>query len=405
MRLSQRAPYGLVWALARRYLGFGRRRRLRSTAGSALGSTGLGVVAMVVAMALMNGYTESVQEKMLRSGALIVIPAFLGADDSGPGPERLREHPEVADVTYAVFAQGALTSQRHPQGLDLLLRGVVPGEGRFGGSVEELAVADDGVAGIVLGRDLARRLEVADGEILRLVVPDFGGSSVRFRYRSVRVTGRFATGFAEFDRRYAVMARDIVEGLSSGSGLYEVAIDDPRHIDQVAAFAEELLGERYLVRDWRRSNPGLFTALRLQKWVLFLVLGLIVVVSTFNVVSTLAVLVREKTRDIGVLAALGMRERRIRRVFVVCGLLLGATGTALGLSAGWALAWVLTAARVLRFDAEVAAIYFIDAVPFRVHVLDLAAIAAFSMTATLAASFLTARRAAAVEPAEALRYE
>lgn len=396
----------LSWFIARRYLWGGRSRLLVTTTRAALGSTGLGVMAMIVAMALMNGYTESVQERMLESGALIVVPTFF--DDqprSVPRPEDLEDHPQVAAVTYAVFAQGALISERRPQGLDVFLRGVIPGQGRFGGTSDQLEVSLDGVAGIVLGTELMRRLAVEPGDTLRLVVPDLGRDPLRFRYRTVRVSGSFATHFSEFDRRYAVMDRAVVEELSSGSGLFEVAVNSPDQIDQVASDARELLGDNYLIRDWRRSNPGLFTALRLQKWVLFLILGLIVVVSTFNVVSTLVVLVREKTRDIGVLTALGMAAPGLVRVFVICGLLVGAGGVLLGILGGSLLSWLLTESRLLSFDPGVAEIYFIDFVPFRVQLLDLAVVSVFSMAVTWLAAWLPARRAASVEPAVALRYE
>ena len=397
----------LSWQIARRYLRGGRSPLLAATARSALGSTGLGVMAMIVAMALMNGYTESVQEKMLQSGALIVVPAFFGGQEesSAPSPWELGELPHVKTVTYAVFAQGALMSARQPQGVDVFLRGVVPGEGLFGASPEELAVGQDGAAGVVLGSDLLRRLEVSEGDVLRLVVPDLSSERLDYQYASVRVTGSFQSGFAEFDRRYALMDRQVVEKLSSGTGLYEVAVSHSSRIDSVAGAARDLLGDRYLVRDWRRSNPGLFTALRLQKWVLFLVLGLIVVVSTFNVVSTLVVLVREKTRDVGVLASLGLPGSGLVRIFLWCGMVLGGLGTLLGVVLGCLLSWLLTELRLLRFDPDVAEIYFIDFVPFRVHLTDLLIVAAFTLAVTLLAAWLPARRAARIEPAKALRYE
>jgi lipoprotein-releasing system permease protein len=400
--VSQRIalPASIAW----RYLRGRRSRLLTGTAVAALGSASLGTAAMVVAMSLMNGYTEDLQGKMLQSGAIIVSPAVTG-DDAAPDPRRLMAWPEVEDVTFAAFAQGSLLSPRYPSGLDVTLRGVEPGRGRFGGSAEELAIAEDGVAGALLGADLATRLHVATGDRLRLVALGFGSGGPPFRYRTLRVAGTFATGFSQFDQGYVVVDRRLLDSLGVGGGLYEVAVRRPGQVEAVRARAEALLGEHFLVRDWRLSNPGLFTALRLQKWALFLMLGLIVVVSTFNVGSTLVVLVREKLRDVGVLAALGLRPAPLRRVFLLGGLYLGALGTTLGVSLGAALSWAFTRFGLLRFEADVAEIYFLSAVPFRVRAGDLFAVAAFSLGTTLLACLLASRRAARLDPAAALRYE
>jgi lipoprotein-releasing system permease protein len=129
------------------------------------------------------------------------------------------------------------------------------------------------------------------------------------------------------------------------------------------------------------------------------------VVSTFNVGATLVVLVREKMRDVGVLAALGMRPASLRRVFLLGGLYLGALGTALGVSLGAALSWLFTRFELLRFDADVAQIYFLSSVPFRVRGGDLLAVSLFSLGVTLLACLVAARRAARLDPAAALRYE
>jgi lipoprotein-releasing system permease protein len=152
-------------------------------------------------------------------------------------------------------------------------------------------------------------------------------------------------------------------------------------------------------------NGELFTALRLQQFILFLVLGLIVVVSTFNVASTLVVLVRERMRDIGLLGALGLRPGRLRMIFLLYAAFLGGLGTLLGVALGCGTSWVLTRFELIRFDAEVAAIYFIRSVPFRVELADVLAIVAFAFGVTLLAGFFPAWRAARVEPSSALRYE
>ena len=404
-----------VGELAGRFLWGGRSRLLVGTIRAALLSTALGVIAMTVAMALMSGYTEEVRGKLVENGAIVVYPQLFGGLDEdalGPGdprPGELAALPGVRSVTRAVYAQGSLSKLGDPEGVDVVLRGIEPLPEHTASRPLQADSAEleerQGLPGVVLGRTLARRLGVGSEDSLKLVVVSLEPTGPRFRYLGVRVSGTFETGFSEFDRSHVVIDSEVLERLAAPTVLYEVLTDDLDAVDRVYEQARERLGPNWVVTDWRRQNPGLFTALRLQKWALFLILGLIVVVSTFNVASTLVVLVREKTRDVGVLAALGVRPRQLQGVFVLCGLFLGSVGTGLGLAIGAAIAWTLTTFRLIRFDSEVAAIYFIDAVPFDVRGVDVAAVAAFALLVTLLASWLPARRASRIEPAAALRYE
>jgi lipoprotein-releasing system permease protein len=200
-------------------------------------------------------------------------------------------------------------------------------------------------------------------------------------------------------------ALERMTGNGAGGRLIELAVDDPAAAPTIAGAVERVLGAGYLVSDWQRLNRELFTALRLQQLALFLVLGLIVLVSTFNVASTLVVLVRERRRDIGVLAALGLPPVRLRLTFLLYGAALGAVGIALGVGVGWLACWVLDTFRLIRFGPEVAAIYFIDAVPFRVDPLDVLAVVGFGIVVTVLACWLPSRRAVRLEPSAALRYE
>ena len=399
----------LAWFLAHRYLSGRRSRLLSNTARAALGSTGLGVAAMIVATSLMNGYTDTLLEKMVRAGAMIVIPlgAFdAGAEEPHPRPAvvgQLEALPGGATVSYSVLGQGTVVSERRPTGLDVQLRGVLPDSTILAATAEQLEV-QNGQPGVVLGRELADRLGVASGDPVRIVALNSNGGDP-FRFRTARVSGTLATGLSLFDQSYAIMALDIVEDLAGLSGTYEVALEDHGQLEQALQSARETLGDGYIVRDWRESSPGLFTALALQKWALFLVLGLIVLVSMLNIVSTLIVLVRERTRDIGLLMSLGARPQTVRRCFHICGVLLGAAGTAVGIALGTGLCWLATKLEILRFDSDVAAIYFIDVVPFHVRASDLVAVAALTLLLSLLASWYPAWRSSRIQPAQALRYE
>jgi lipoprotein-releasing system permease protein len=194
-------------------------------------------------------------------------------------------------------------------------------------------------------------------------------------------------------------------GRDKAIDLLEFTLRNPAEAPRVAQAIDRLLGSDFVVTDWQQLNHELFAALRLQQVALFLVLGLIVLVSTFNVASTLVVLVRERMRDIGVLGALGLAPKRLRGVFLTYGGILGALGTLLGVALGWGASWVLTTFELIRFDPEVAAIYFIRSVPFRVEPRDLLAIVGFALAVTLLACWIPAWRAGRVDPSAALRYE
>ena len=364
---------------------------------------------MVVSMALMSGYTSSVENRLLQSGPLVVTPLGEAAGDLASADEtagRLRRLSGVERVGVTLAGQGALASRTNPAGVDVWFRGVLPGASSFGAGEEELERNADGFDAVVLGRQLQRTLGAADGDLLRLTaIVGSPSGQPRFAYRRLRVAGAFETGFSEYDRSYAVLHRDAVEALGAVGVVLEVATSEGADPSAVHRSIEEVVGADALVTDWRRGNRDIFAALRLQKWGLFLILGLIVLVSTFNIAAALVVMVRERGRDTAVLGALGLGPRRLRRVFLVCGLSLGAAGTALGLLLGSLVSGIITRYELVRFDPGVAEIYFISSVPFDVRALDLLAVAGFSLLVVSLACWWPARLAASLEPARALHWE
>jgi lipoprotein-releasing system permease protein len=396
----------LVATLAWRYVRGRRSVLLHGTARAALVSTSIGVTTMVVAMALMTGYSEDLQRKLIGGSAAIVAYALDGTRAEPAQREALAALPLVTTVEEVAYGQGSISRLEDPRPLDVTLRGVgrvsllatagAPGAERVGSD-------DQGISTVLLGQELEHRLGARKGELLRLVAVDL--DDLRFHYRKVRHGGSFETGFAEADAGWVMVDRALVEELGGRSSLLEIGVVDPLETAAVSKAVEEILGEGFLVTDWRQFNRELFTALRLQKVALFMVLGLIVVVATFNVASSLVVLTRERRREVGVLSAMGLGRRALTMVFLLCGVSLGVAGSLLGVALGWLISWTLTTFELIRFDPGVAAIYFISSVPFRVELNDVLTVLGFTLLATFLACWIPAWRGAAMDPSEALRYD
>ncbi len=373
---------------------------------------------MVIAMALMSGYREDLRRKLVRGNAAVIAYPIMGTELDWEDEKRraLEEIDGVTAVRPVVYGQGSVVSEALSTGVEVTLRGIDSLDGLEGlgevrldaGTDREPRLFGSGILGLVLGADLAGRLQVGMGDSVRLMVLGFRDDRPRFGYRQAQVVGTFATGFSEFDQSWLVTDRQQLEsmlGRELGSGMLEIVVAEPDRAETVTAEIRERLGSDYLVTSWQDLNRELFTALELQQIALFFVLGLIVVVSTFNVASSLVVLVRERMRDIGVLAALGLPPDRLRTVFLLYGIGLGVFGSLCGVLAGGAIAWLVTEFELIRFDAEMAAIYFISSVPFKVRAVDVVAVIAFTLVVTLLACWIPAQRAARVRPATALRYE
>ena len=397
----------LLYALALRFLRGRGSRLLSSTAMAALAASTLGVTAMGVAMALMTGYRGDLQKKLVGGNAAVLVYPPLELERSDRGlrlAEEIRQLPEVTRVDRVAYVQGVMATGR--QEAEVTLRGAAPGAGLLQATAAELAADADGIPGVVLGVDLAHDLGAAPGDRLRLVVVAMGEGAPKFVYRTLRFAGTFSTGFSEFDREWAVAARETVAALApEGMESLEVSVGD---LDRAPAVAEAIRAqapEGTLVTDWKELNRELFSALALQKAALFLLLGLIVLVSTFNVASSLVVLVRERRRDLGVLAALGLAPQRMRWVFLLYGGALGATGTLAGLLLAGAISWVMNTFELISFGPEIASIYFLRAVPFELTLADAGWIGLFTLGITLVSCWLPSRRALTLDPSAALRYE
>jgi lipoprotein-releasing system permease protein len=388
-----------------------------------IGGIALGVAALVVAMGLLSGYRSEIQEKLIGANAEVVV--FPLALASGAYPDtralaaRVQGLPRVRGVAPVIYQAGLASSAATPDGVDAVLKGVDPAAERTVSQMDAYLPGAESVLtrgsageppGVAVGVELARRLDVREGDPIALSVPDRSEASASFAPRTgrFRVAKIFRTNFAEYDSEWVfldrVALRDLCR-LGAEADVVEIKLDTIRDTESAARAIEKAAGPGFSVTDWRRMNSGLFSALAIQQTTLFLVIGLIVAVSTFNVVATLVMTVQEKKRDIGVLSALGAEPRFFTRVFLTLGALLGGTGVAAGLLFGWAICRAATSFRLLSFPPGVAEIYFVSFIPFLVRLSDVAAIVGFAALAILLASWVPARRAARVNISDALRYE
>jgi lipoprotein-releasing system permease protein len=411
----------LAFEVARAYLRARSSRLVSSVSLLSIAGIGLGVAALVVAMGLLTGYRREIRENLIGANAEVVLFPLSTSAESHPesAVHRVAGLSRVRATALVVYQSGLAASAATPDGADVVLKGIDPASERrvsridvyLPGAEALLAPGPPGTPpGVAVGAELARALDVRQGDTILLSVPDNtrGASALVPRTAPFRVAAIFRTNFYESDSELVFLDRDVLRRLARMEGqanVIEIKLDTIRDTESAARAIGDAAGREFSVTDWRSLNSGLFSALAIQQTTLFFVIGLIVAVSTFNIVATLVMTVQEKKRDIGVLTALGADPGFFRRVFVTLGALLGGTGVVAGIAFGALVCWVMTEFRLLRFPPGVAEIYFVSFIPFRVRPLDLVSIVAFSLAVILLASWIPARRAGRVDIAEALRYE
>jgi len=284
-----------------------------------IGGIALGVAALVVAMGLLSGYRTEIQEKLIGANAEVVVfplalPSGASADTLALAA-RLEKVPRVRAISLVIYQSGVASSAATPDGTDAVLKGVDPGPERavsqrdaYLPDAERLLTpgSPDAPPGVAIGAELARRLDVKEGDAIALTAPDRAGGGSRFVPRTgrFRVARIFKTNFAEYDAEWVFVHREALRRLcrlDAEADVVEIRLDTVRDTEEATRAIERAAGPGFSVTDWRRMNSGLFSALAIQQTTLFLVIGLIVMVSTFNVVATLVMTVQEKKRDIGVL--------------------------------------------------------------------------------------------------------
>ncbi len=422
-------PYEIFVGL--RYLRAKRRNRTISlnTVVSIAGIT-LGVAALIGTVGIMTGFKEDIQAKILGTTAHIIVQDRIkdGMSDYDPVTKQVETVPGVVAATPFVLKQVLLTTQTGVQGI--VIRGIDP---QREGTVTELAKnlsageladlgrpvkvkqppADDPTGpavetekpGIILGKELALRLGVFVGDTVNVVSPVGPISAIGMvpKIRTFAVVALFQSGMYEYDSSLAYI--DLAEAqkfFNMGQTVtgIEIKVTDVFRAAETARSVEQSLGFAYGARDWMQMNRNLFSALKLEKTMMFLLLVLITIVASFNIVSTLTMIVTEKQKEIAILKAMGATRKSIRRIFMLNGLIIGLSGTAIGIPLGYAFLWLIQT--FWTFDPTV---YYISRIPVHVQAMDVLLVAGSAIVISFAATVYPSLQAAKLEPVAALRYE
>lgn len=413
----------LELTIAKRYLRSRRSSRLVSLITLiATGGVTVGVMALIVVMGVMNGLQTDLREKILVASPHLRVTTYgegLRLDDWPDVLDQVRRQEGVLAVAPFVLSEGLVTAGHdYAQGVRVL--GIEPDTGAMSvtslprhfvrGDLSFRTTREEVDGGIVLGRRLAERMSAFPGDTVTMVSPAgsrFNAALGSFipKFWTFEVTGYFETGMYEYDNAYVVLPRPLAQryaGLAEGVTGLDVRLSDPWRAREIGAVLEDTLGYPYRAIDWQSQNASLFSALQLEKLAMGLILLLIVIVAAFNIVSTLTMVVTDKTREIGILRAMGLPAAAVRRVFVWQGAVIGVVGTTLGTGLGMLVARLVDRRQLIALDPTV---YFIDHLPVRVDPVDLALIVVASVVVATVATIYPARQAAGLDPVEAIRYE
>jgi lipoprotein-releasing system permease protein len=443
--------------IATRYLRAKRRQAFIGViTGISVAGVAAGVASLIVALAINNGFRQDLQQRLLGSTAHISLLRVQsdGIQDWRPLLDKLSKQPHVVAVAPAIYEQVLIS--RGPRARGAVLKGMIPEYERrvsdllktvtlgSAGALDEMSVggthgasppeksramaagggarptqaeSPDDLAGvqqrvaamppIILGKDMAEQIGAGIGSVVLVTSPQ--GELTPFgmvpKYLRFKVVGIFNSGFFDYDSSWAFTRLSDAQqlfGLGDLISVIEFKLDDIYAASEVARQLEQAAGHGFMATSWMEQNKALFRALRLERVVTFITIGLIVFVAALNILISLTMMVMEKTKDIAVLMSLGTKKAQIRRVFIAQGVLIGLIGTAVGLVLGYAISWAGGHYHFISLSPEV---YSIDYVPFVPRLVDGVIVALVSIGISFIATVYPSWSASRILPAEALRYE
>jgi len=412
------------WFIGLRYLKAKRKQSFISiiTIISILG-VWLGVWVMITVLSVMSGFEKTLKEKILGTQAhLVVLKANQeGMDQYEEVVKEVEQVKGVISATPFIFSQVMLSSESSVLGV--VLNGIDPdrvgkvielAHNMKAGSLQDLKTEGES-SGIILGVELAKRLGVSINDPIQVISPlgTITPMGMMPKMKRFRVVGIFYSGMYDFDNTLAYIsipsAQKFLNMDSRVTGI-EIKTDDIYKVKKIGKEIHQKLGFPFWTKDWMEMNRNLFSALKLEKIVMFILLVLTVLVAAFNIISTLIMVVMEKHKDIAILKSMGARSSGILKIFVIEGLVIGVVGTILGVIQGLMIALNMNAIqefleRQLGYKLLASDVYYIDRLPSQVNPLDVGLIIVTVIGISLLATLYPSWRASRLDPAEALRYE
>ena len=406
------------WTIAKRYMLPGRGEAfIALVAGISLVAVMLGVAALVIVMSVMNGFRAELFDKIVGLNGHAIIQGYGGRLENWQSVlEQARKTPGVTRASPLI--EQPLLASLNGRVEAILVRGNTAEDIRRiqpqvkAGSLAELRA---GASNVAIGARLAENLGAQVGDTITIINPQ--GRSTPFgtvpRQIAYRVAAIFEIGVYDYDQAFVVMPMQDAQTLlltGDAVGMIEVTTDDPDRVGEILKPLAQRLSGQAVVTDWKTINASLFEALAVERVAMFVVLSIIVLVAVFNILSSLIMLVRAKTRDIAILRTMGAQRRSILRIFVTTGFLIGILGTIVGLALGFAFLFfrqpiVNLVSFLTGQDLWDPSIRFLTELPSRSDPVEIAAIAVMSLVLSFIATLYPAMKAAGTDPVQVLRYE
>jgi lipoprotein-releasing system permease protein len=375
----------------------------------------IGVWALIIVLSVMAGFHEDLQQKILGVNAHMVVLNYKGKmKDYEQIQEIINRTEGVKNSSPFIYGQVMLGFGERAHGA--VVRGIEPDiEAKTTdllryikeGDMKDLKRGEQEIPGIILGRELSRNLGLFIGDEMRMISPagDIGPLGMIPRMKKFKLVGVFEVGMFEYDSNLALVhirdAQDFFKLDDEVTGI-EVRVDEIYGSEKIAEEVEGALGPPFYARDWMDMNRNLFSAIKLEKLVMFIILILIVLVASFNIISNLIMIVMEKSREIAVLKAMGATSRGIMSIFMVHGLVIGLVGTVLGLSVGYLTCQLLKTYKFINLPPDV---YYLSYLPVKMDVFDFIVVPAAAVFISFMATLYPSWQAARLDPVEPLRYE
>ncbi len=391
------------------------RKRHRSISFNTIISTGgvaLGVMALLTVLSVMSGFHEDLQRKILGVSAHGVVLNYSGVIERY---EEIRDEISNIDGVVAsspfILGQVMVSYQRSARGV--AVKGVDPlleekvSDIRMHMKEGDFDFIGGDVPGIIIGRELARSLGIFVGDYVNLISPlgEIGPLGMVPRVRQFRVNGIFEVGMFEYDSNLVFISiKSAQEFFKMGDGVtgIEMKFDDIYRADRISEEIQKRLGYPYYSVDWMKMNRNLFSALKLEKFAMFIILILIVLVASFNIVSTLMMSVIEKEREIAILKAMGAKNSGILKIFLLQGFLIGSVGTCIGIIGALILGYIINNYEVIKLPPDV---YYLSRLSVKMKVFDFVLVSISSILISLGSTIYPAYQASKLDPVEPLRYE